>query len=220
MKYTNTYRSLAIAACCLSIAEANVALASFTIDVPSGMKGANALDGTYAYVWTVASGPLVAGQTVDSASITFSNIKLTATGSGNDISYDLGRVFTGMSAKPATLPAPGSFGTYQDNDASGDAFAGNIPANADHLGTKNLTLNTLTSWTYTFSANDLSALNSYASQGSWGFLIDPDCHFDVGDITFTYTTVPEPSTFIAGALLAIPFGLQGARCWRNRRHSA
>jgi hypothetical protein len=31
--------------------------------------------------------------------------------------------------------------------------------------------------------------------------------------------VPEPSTYIAGALLAIPFGLQGIRCLRNRKQA-
>jgi hypothetical protein len=31
--------------------------------------------------------------------------------------------------------------------------------------------------------------------------------------------VPEPSTFIAGALLAFPFGLQGFRYFRNRRRA-
>ena len=221
MKYTNTYRSLAIAVCYLAIADANLALASLTIDVPSGMKGTSALEGNYAYIWTVASGPLAAGQTVNSASITFSNIKLTATGHGNDISFDLGRVFTGMSKPSAgSLPTAGHYGTYTDNDALGDAFGGNIPANARNLGTQSLTLNQLTSWTYNFSSADLTALNSYANQGSWGFLIDPDCTFNVGDICFSYTTVPEPSTFIAGALLAIPFCIRGARCWRNRRHAA
>jgi hypothetical protein len=34
---------------------------------------------------------------------------------------------------------------------------------------------------------------------------------------FDAAVVPEPSTFIAGALLALPFGLQGARWLRTRK---
>ncbi len=34
------------------------------------------------------------------------------------------------------------------------------------------------------------------------------------------TVVPEPSTYIAGAMLLIPVGLQGLRTLRNRRKSA
>ena len=154
------------------------------------MLGNGALNGTYAYTWTVASGALVSGQTVDSASITFSNIKLTSTQSGY-LYFDLGRVFATMVAKPSTLPTPGNYGTYTDNDASGDAFDGNVTlGNAIHLGTgkQSLTLNQLTSWTYIFTSADLTALNSYAGLGSWGFLIDPDCSFNVGGITFNYTT--------------------------------
>src|ERR1035441_9908421 len=99
------------------------------------MIGTGALNGTYAYTWTVASGALVSGQTVDSASITFSNIKLTSTQSGY-LYFDLGRVFATMIAKPSTLPTPGNYGTYTDNDASGDAFKGNAPGNADQLDRK------------------------------------------------------------------------------------
>jgi hypothetical protein len=165
-----------------------------SINAPSGMTGSGALNGTYAYTWTVASAssPLASGQTVDSASITFSNIKLTSTSSGS-LYFDLGRVFSGMDAKPSTgLPTPGNYGTYQDNDASGDAFSGNVTAgNADRLGSSqpvSLTKNVAQSWTYTFTSADLTALNTYAGLGSWGFLIDPDCSFDVGGITFNYTT--------------------------------
>jgi hypothetical protein len=158
-----------------------------SINAPSGMLGNGALNGTYAYTWTVASGALVSGQTVDSASITFTSIMLTSTSSGY-LYFDLGRVFTGMVAGPSTLPTPGNYGTYTDNDASGDAFKGNAPGNADQLGSQPLAKNVATSWTYTFTSADLTALNRYAGLGSWGFLIDPDCSFNVGGITFNYTT--------------------------------
>jgi hypothetical protein len=39
----------------------------------------------------------------------------------------------------------------------------------------------------------------------------------IDNITFTATPVPEPSTYIAGALALLPFGLQGIRALRNRK---
>ena len=186
-------------------------------NVPAGLIGTGALDGLYAYTWTVASGALVSGSTVNSATLTFNNVVLTSVASG-DLSVDLGRVFSGMAAKPSTLPTPGNYGTYTDNDASGDAFAANITSgNATHLGTTTLSKNVVVpTISYTFTSAELSALNSYASQGSWGFLIDPDCIFNVGGISFTYTTtsngVPDGGT-TAMLLGAAMLGLG----WAKRR---
>ena len=39
--------------------------------------------------------------------------------------------------------------------------------------------------------------------------------FAIGE--FGISAVPEPSTMIAGALMLLPFGLQGMRCLRNRK---
>jgi len=41
----------------------------------------------------------------------------------------------------------------------------------------------------------------------------------IDDFTFTATAVPEPSTLLAGALLALPFGVQGVRYLRNRKRA-
>lgn len=43
--------------------------------------------------------------------------------------------------------------------------------------------------------------------------------FRLDDIILTGAAVPEPSTLIAGALLALPFGLQGFRYLRNRKRA-
>lgn len=198
---------------------------AISITAPAGMIGTSALNGTYAYTWTVASGPLVSGATVNSASLVFTGITLTSSGSGHDLSYDVGRVFSGMVARPSTLPTPGNYGTYTDNDAAGDAFDPNVVnGNARHLDTQTLTRNQTATWTYTFLASDLTALNSYASQGSWGFLIDPDCLFNVGGITFNYTTTPNgggghgaPDGGTTGVLLGIALLGLG---WAKQRISA
>jgi hypothetical protein len=41
----------------------------------------------------------------------------------------------------------------------------------------------------------------------------------IDDFSITATPIPEPSTFIAGALLALPFGWQGVRYLRNRKRA-
>jgi hypothetical protein len=38
-----------------------------------------------------------------------------------------------------------------------------------------------------------------------------------GTLSVRVSAVPEPSTYLAGALMLLPFGLQGVRCLRNRR---
>jgi hypothetical protein len=40
------------------------------------------------------------------------------------------------------------------------------------------------------------------------------------DLPFVGSPVPEPSTFVAGALLLLPLGLQSIRSWKNRKQAA
>jgi hypothetical protein len=192
-----------------------------TINAPSGMIGSGALNGSYAYTWTVASGDLVPGEEVDYAKITFTNIKWTSGGSGKII-VDFGRVFSGMTAAPNPLPTPGNYGRYWDNDAAGDAFSQNIVnGNAVNLGTKPLSYGVLTSWDYTFTAGQLSSLNSFADLGNWGFLIDPDCRFDVGGIKFDYTTKGGGGSVPDGGITVILLGAAMLGLgWAKRRVSA
>lgn len=172
------------------------------ISAPSGMVGTGALVGTYAYLWSV---PL--SSDVSSASITFSSVTETLRGNGNDISVDVGG-FLGMSVGQSSAPTSGNYSTIYDGDALGDAFSANttgIKATAFNLGTQLFpSLGVAESWTYTFTAAQLVVLNSYIGAGNWGFEIDPDCHFTVGGITFTYTagvtnkvSVPDNSTTAA-----------------------
>jgi len=193
----------------------NFAQAS-TISAPSGMIGTGALIGTYAYLWSV---PL--NQDVTSASITFSSVTETLSGNGNDISVDVGS-FIGMAVDQSKAPTSGNYSTVTDNDAPGDAFAANttgVDPTAINLGTQLFPkLNVAETWTYTFTAAQLVALNSYINAGNWGFEIDPDCHFTVGGITFNYTpatvvtktSVPDHAT--TAGLLGLTFvGLMAFR---------
>jgi hypothetical protein len=67
-----------------------------------------------------------------------------------------------------------------------------------------------TNYIYTFTADQLKALNAYVANGhdiALGF--DPDCHFFNNGITFSITTaaVPEPSAIVllSGGLLGLFF---------------
>jgi hypothetical protein len=189
-----------------------------SISAPGGMVGTSILDGTYSYLWSV---PLSynSSVTINSASITFSGIVLTATGSGNDISCDFGSfvgisgvTLAGATTTIGTAPTAGNYTTVKDNDTLGDSFAalttGGSPKSV-HLGTQAYTLNAspLTT-TYTFTAAQLASLNTYISQGNWGFEIDPDCHFTVGGISFSYTTTSTNITTVPdGAMTAGLLGL-------------
>jgi hypothetical protein len=182
---------------------------AITINAPSDMIGNGALIGTYAYLWDVGSLGIPTGDQITSASISFSGVSETASGNGNDISVDFGRIFSGMSFSgtgtgvknnqlSGYLPGGGSDSTtnYVDNDAPGDAFQNNTTVksngyyNAYNLGVQSFPkLNVTTNFTFTFTTNELSALDNYIT-GLWGFEIDPDCHFNVGAISFNYTVGP------------------------------
>ena len=71
---------------------------------------------------------------------------------------------------------------------------------------------------WAMNANEMVGYASSADGSTWSLHVP-----DLNPPPFAYspafeiygTPIPEPSTCIAGALLAIPFGLQGIRCVRN-----
>jgi hypothetical protein len=186
---------------------------AITINAPSDLIGNGSLVGTYAYLWDVGSLVIPTGDQITSASISFTGVKETASGNGNDISVDFGRIFSGMSFSgtgtgvknnqlTGYLPGAGTDSTtnFIDNDALGDAFLQNTTIksngyyNAYSLGKQSFpTLNVTTNFTFNFTTNELAALDNYVT-GLWGFEIDPDCHFDVGAICFNYTVGPTNNT--------------------------
>jgi hypothetical protein len=181
-----------------------------TINAPAGLIGKNALSQNYAYLWTAP----VAAQDITSATITFTGVVKTG-GHGGGINVDFGS-FLGMAVGQSSVPTSGNFGKIKEKDDRADFFGANVTAGkASNLGFKNFpSLKTPQTWSYTFTASQLAALNSYIANGNWGFEIDPDGKFSVGGISFAYTS-EITGTKPVGVVATVPdspttFGLLGA----------
>lgn len=72
--------------------------------------------------------------------------------------------------------------------------------------------------TYTFNTSQLASLNGYISDGNFGFGFDPDCHYFNDGISLTIQTsgapVPEPTT-----VLLLGCGLAGLGFMRKKRQT-
>jgi hypothetical protein len=175
-----------------------------TLPAPSSLIGFESLDGQDAYEWGVSGINLAAGQQITSASITFTGVTLNiANSSGTGYLYTdlLNLNNTGVK-------------TLSDNDASGDYFKSSASGIA---ASKVVSLNTeffskvgkTITWTITFSASALAALNADVADGIFDIGIDPDCHYTVNGLSFTYQTtqthVNVPDAATTAILLGISF---------------
>ncbi|MEI6192974.1 MAG: VPDSG-CTERM sorting domain-containing protein [Verrucomicrobiota bacterium] len=175
---------------------------SITLTSGSTLHGANA------YEYLVS---LTAGQNITAATLTFNNVKLTASG-WNTFSYDL------INRQDATTAISA------DADTQGDYFTSHSPysSTAVQLGTKTFRLGETWNSTYTFSGATLSTLNTYAADGFFNFGFDPDCTYSVGSIVFNYTaqtvtnhtSVPDSATtvMLLGASLVSLVALRRKFC--------
>jgi hypothetical protein len=150
-----------------------------TINAPSALVGTGALNGNNAYSWGISIA-VPTGQVVTSAQIDFTSVTLTAAnGSGTGYLYTdlLNSQTTGV-----TMPT--------DNDAAGDYWLTKYSgANLAQIGTQFFkSVGTTLTWSYVLNASQLVALNSYLASGTFNIGLDPDCHYNVGGISFTYTT--------------------------------
>lgn len=184
-----------------------------TITAPSSLIGAGALEGNNAYSWGISIA-VPSGQQVTSAEIDFSSIKLTASGNSDGT----GTLYTDLLNSKAT-----GVTTAYDGDAAGDYWASHTAAGTlTSIGTQFFSaVGTTLTWSYVLTAAQLTTLNSIltANGGIFNIAIDPDCHFDVGGISLTYTTggtshntVPDVAT--TAFLLAL--GLAGLEVCRRQ----
>lgn len=185
--------------CIIAAIAATCGIASaITVNVPSSLTGTDALNGQNAYAWGIPIS-LAAGQNITGASLAFTDIKLTAANStGKGVLYSdlINSSLTGVH-------------TYTDNDAVGDYFTGHYSGgNIVSLGSKVFaSVGTMLSWTVTFNSSQLQALNSFLVNGIFNIGFDPDCHYNVGCISFNYTVSPPPVSTPDTATTAYVLGL-------------
>ena len=155
-----------------------------TINAPSSLIGSWVLDGGNAYSWGVTI-PLTSGQTVTSAQIDFTSVTLVASGNAQGT----GTLYTDLLNSKVT--GVNGVTTATDGDAAGDYWATQFSgANIVGLGGKFFaSVGTTLSWSYLLSSSQLTSLNTFltANNGVFNIGIDPDCHWSVGNISFTYT---------------------------------
>jgi hypothetical protein len=148
------------------------------INAPASLVGNNVLDGNDAYQWGVSIN--TGGQTINFAELTFTSVELTAANSSG-----IGYLYTDLLKLNTT-----GVKTDVDNDAAGDYFTSALPATSvTSLGNEKFGKvgDTLT-WNIILTTAELAALNSYVALGTLSIGFDPDCHYNVGGISLTYTT--------------------------------
>jgi len=168
-----------------------------TINAPSSLTGYQVLNGANAYSWGIPIS-LTTGQTINSATISFSSVTLNVAGSSGH-----GYLYTDL----LNLNS-GGVKSYYDGDAPGDYFASAYPASTvTSVGAKYFaSAGTTLSWDYILNASQLTVLNSYVTNGLFDLGFDPDCHFSVGGITFSYTTITAHTQVPDGATTALLLG--------------
>ena len=187
----------------ITVGIANLALAN-SVSLPTGssISGNNA----YLYKVTAADLGLTSGESISDVSLNFNSILLTTYGQ-NTFHADL-------------INAGYSSHTYSDSDNSSDyfttsSFTGSHPASLDPIGERtDLTHGVSKTWSWdntdiTGYSTFLTDLNyDLANYGAFDIGIDPDCNYNVGSITFTYTVstpVSVPDTATTAGLLGMSF---------------
>jgi hypothetical protein len=185
-------------------------LRATTINAPSSLVGTSVLLGQDAYSWGISIA-VPTGETVASAQINFTGVVLTASGN----SAGTGMLYTDLLNSHHT-----GVTTATDNDATGDYWATQFSsANITSLGTQ-FFASVGTSWTgsYNITGTALAALNTYLTAGGFSIGIDPDCHYTVGGLSFTYTLSPTTHTVPDGAMTAflVVISLAGLEIFRRQ----
>jgi hypothetical protein len=184
-----------------------------TISAPPALVGNNALEGDDAYEWGISIA-VPTGEEVASAEIDFSGVELTVSGN----SKGTGIIYTDLLKSQAT-----GLTTATDNDDIGDYWATKFSgANITSLGSEYFkSVKTTLKWSDVLNTAELAALNSYlaADNGIFDIGIDPDCHFNVGSITFTYTLSPVPHNTVpdvATTAFLLVISLAGLEVFRRQ----
>ncbi|MGA2069871.1 MAG: hypothetical protein ABSG97_00855 [Sedimentisphaerales bacterium] len=156
---------------------------------------------TGVYAWNITCGPLAAGETIQSATLTFTNLQ--------DVDYgSLDKFYTHLLDNQVTLGKDGwtlasdtdPYYWYGVPQGVGDYFTSNNTPNV-LVGTKTPTNNHDMNFYYDIDATTLA---SYMADGKFAFGFDPDCEWTVDNIQFTLTTtpstVPAPGAVMLGGI--------------------
>ena len=173
-------------------------------------SGISSLDGNNAYSWGISIA-VPNGQTVASAEIDFTSVQLTASGNGQG---------TGVLWTDLLNSQTSGVHSTSDGDVAGDYWATKFSgANITSLGSRTFaSVGTTLTWSYVITGSALAALNSYLAAGSFTIGIDPDCHFTVGGISFSYSLAPTTNNvpdFATTAFLMV-IGLAGLEVFRRQ----
>jgi hypothetical protein len=184
-----------------------------TINAPSSLIGVNALQGNDAYSWGISI-PLANGQTVASAEIDFTGITLTASGN----SAGTGTLFTDLLNSKTT-----GVTTVVEGDTTSDYWTTQFSgANITSIGSQLFKSvgTTFATLSYILTGSELTALNNYlTASGAFNIGIDPNCHYTVGGLSFSYTLSPSPKTTVpdeAVTALLVVIGLAGLEVFRRQ----
>lgn len=210
-----------------------VAVQAATITTTVIPRSADLLDLAHGnfYVWDLNASLFGKNRTIESASLTFTNIYNNTPETGDQLNVHLlNDASIGVTYHNASKFSSLGGGTanalysFTDRNNGGDIFEDGHwgdqaklfrwtnapPADATHIPTTYATRKTMV---YDFSGSDLALLNSYVTSGDeFGLGFDPDCHYVNSGVKLTLTTVPE-----AGALLLFSTGLIGLVGYRRVR---
>lgn len=147
----------------------------------------NGLEHGKYYTWGIAF-DIPDGEMIDSAVLTYKNIYNWQDEPSNHL-------YTHLLDNPL-------LGTVEYNDiTNGDQFAGQGVLIGDWTDPGNGTPSGF-DLVYVFDSAQLTALNAYAADGTFGFGIDPDCQYYNDGVEFEITTarIPAPGALLLGSL--------------------
>jgi hypothetical protein len=181
-----------------------------TINAPASLTGFEVLNGNNAYSWGISIA-VPTGEQVVSAEVDFTSVTLNIANSTGT-----GFLYTDLLESSHT-----GVGTFADADAPGDYWLGHPGAGLTSLKTVTFpNVGSTQTWSDVLTSTQLTALNAYltANSGTFDIGIDPDCHYSVGNISFTYTFGSGPHTVpdVGATAFLLVVGLLGLEVFRRR----